>query len=303
MNIFGAKESTGINVTLAVIDFLTQLLLVLIGAVLVLSPEQLVDNVHLGVAPEWSDFILAIPIGMLAYTGIETVSNMAEEAKDEVHTIPAAINRVRSPCSPSTSRCPPSRSPPCPCSRPPTGSTRRGSASARRTAASPAIPCSAWSSRSTWGRSRASPRSTSACWPRRSSSSPPTRASSASRGSSTPWASTARCPTRCASLHPRFRTPWIGILVFAGAAIVLILPGQEALLGSIYSFGALLSFTIAHASVARLRAKRPDIERPYRGPGNLQHRRLRRAALRARRRLVHGDRLRGDRRPQPGGRG
>ena len=71
-------------------------------------------------------------------------------------------------------------------------------------------------------------------------------------------------------LHPRFRTPWIGILVFSGAAILLILPGQETLLGSIYSFGALLSFTIAHASVARLRAKRPDIVRPYRGPGNLQ---------------------------------
>ena len=32
---------------------------------------------------------------MLAYTGIETVSNMSEEAKDESHTIPAAINRVQ----------------------------------------------------------------------------------------------------------------------------------------------------------------------------------------------------------------
>jgi len=51
---------------------------------------------------------------------------------------------------------------------------------------------------------------------------------------------------------------------------VLILPGQETFLGSVYSFGALLSFTIAHASVARLRAKRPELPRPYRGPGNLQ---------------------------------
>jgi basic amino acid/polyamine antiporter, APA family len=58
--------------------------------------------------------------------------------------------------------------------------------------------------------------------------------------------------------------------VFSGAAIVLILPGQESLLGSVYSFGALLSFTMAHAAVARLRAKRPDIERPYRGPGNVR---------------------------------
>src|SRR6185503_16295517 len=95
INIFGVKESTGVNVLLAVIDFMTQLLLVLVGTVLVLSPEVLVDNVHLGVAPTWKDFILAIPIGMLAYTGIETISNMSEEARDEAKTIPAAINRVR----------------------------------------------------------------------------------------------------------------------------------------------------------------------------------------------------------------
>src|SRR5215203_2591012 len=95
INVFGAKESAGVNVALAVVDFLTQVLLVLVGAILVLSPETLVDNVHLGTAPEWKDLVLAIPIGMLAYTGIETVSNMSEEAKDESHTIPAAINRVR----------------------------------------------------------------------------------------------------------------------------------------------------------------------------------------------------------------
>ena len=44
-----------------------------------------------GVAPTWKNFVLAIPIGMIAYTGIETISNMAEEAKDEATTIPAAI--------------------------------------------------------------------------------------------------------------------------------------------------------------------------------------------------------------------
>src|SRR5215211_6685254 len=72
-----------VNVLLAVIDFMTQLLLLVVGTVLVLSPEVLVDNVNLGVAPTWKDFILAIPIGMLAYTGIETISNMSEEARDE----------------------------------------------------------------------------------------------------------------------------------------------------------------------------------------------------------------------------
>src|SRR3954452_18055924 len=83
LNIVGAQESAGVNIALAVTDFLTQLLLVIVGAVLVLSPDTLVDNVSLGVAPTWRDFLVAIPVGMIAYTGIETISNMAEEAKDE----------------------------------------------------------------------------------------------------------------------------------------------------------------------------------------------------------------------------
>ena len=70
-------------------------------------------------------------------------------------------------------------------------------------------------------------------------------------------------------LHPRFRTPWVGILVFSGFAILVVLPGQEEFLGSIYSFGALLSFTMAHAAVVRLRGRYPDFPRPYRGPGNV----------------------------------
>ena len=95
INVRGVKESTTLNVLLAVTDFLTQVLLVLVGFVLVFSPQTLIDNVELGVAPTWRDFILAIPIGMLAYTGIETISNLAEEARDETKTIPIAINRVR----------------------------------------------------------------------------------------------------------------------------------------------------------------------------------------------------------------
>ena len=100
INVRGVKESTTLNVTLAVTDFLTQVLLVLVGVVLVLSPSTLVDNVHLGIAPTWRDFILAIPIGMLAYTGIETISNMAEEAKEETTTIPVSYTHLTLPTTP-----------------------------------------------------------------------------------------------------------------------------------------------------------------------------------------------------------
>src|SRR3954465_5117232 len=94
INVRGAEESAAVNVGLALTDFATQLLLVIAGLFLVFSPDTLVNNVHWGVAPTWKNFFLAIPVAMIAYTGIETISNMAEEAKDESVTIPAAIKRV-----------------------------------------------------------------------------------------------------------------------------------------------------------------------------------------------------------------
>ena len=71
-------------------------------------------------------------------------------------------------------------------------------------------------------------------------------------------------------LHPRFGTPWIGIIIFSAVACLAITTGQAEFLGSMYAFGAMLSFTIAHAALVRLRYSRPDAERPYRGPGNIQ---------------------------------
>ena len=77
-------------------------------------------------------------------------------------------------------------------------------------------------------------------------------------------------PDRLRQLHPRFNTPWIGILVFGVIACLTLLPGQATFLGNMYAFGAMLSFTIAHAAVIRMRLTEPDRERPYRGPGTLR---------------------------------
>src|SRR5687767_14978125 len=66
LNIVGIREAAGLNIVLAVVDFATQLLLVLLGFFLVFSPQILVDNVHFGSAPTWGDFFLAIPVGMIA---------------------------------------------------------------------------------------------------------------------------------------------------------------------------------------------------------------------------------------------
>jgi len=94
LNIVGIQESARINILLALVDFATQLLLVVIGFVLIFSPTILKGNVHWGVAPTWNQFFLAIPVAMIAYTGIETVSNLAEEARDPPRSIPASIRFV-----------------------------------------------------------------------------------------------------------------------------------------------------------------------------------------------------------------
>ena len=94
LNIVGVKEAASLNVFLAVVDFFTQALLVILGFVLVFSPSVLVDNVQLGVAPTWDQFFIAIPIAMLAYTGVETVSNLAEEVRDPVRSVPNAYKLV-----------------------------------------------------------------------------------------------------------------------------------------------------------------------------------------------------------------
>ncbi|HSL64833.1 MAG TPA: APC family permease, partial [Gaiellaceae bacterium] len=94
LNIVGIKEAASLNIFLAVVDFATQLLLVLLGFALIFSPSTLSANVDWGVTPTWPQFLLAIPVGMIAYTGIETVSNLAEEARDPVRSIPASIRLV-----------------------------------------------------------------------------------------------------------------------------------------------------------------------------------------------------------------
>ncbi len=264
INVFGAKESTGINVTLAVIDFLTQLLLVLIGLVLVLDPSQLVNQVDLGTAPTWSDFILAIPIGMLAYTGIETISNMAEEAKDEAVTIPAAINRVRIAVFAIYFTLPAVALSALPVQN---GVTKLGLPEEDGGFAGDPIlgvvkqidlgPLQAA------GELYVGLLAATILF---------IATNAAIIGVSRLVYSMGihrQLPDGLRRLHPRHRTPWIGILVFSGVAILALLPGQADFLGLMYAFGAMLSFTIAHISLIRLRLTKPEVPRPYRGPGNV----------------------------------
>jgi APA family basic amino acid/polyamine antiporter len=67
-------------------------------------------------------------------------------------------------------------------------------------------------------------------------------------------------------IHPKFRTPWKSTLVTGlGAALFgsLVPIGS---LGQMVSIGTLLAFVIVCAAVVILRARRPDLSRPFRTP-------------------------------------
>jgi amino acid transporter len=94
INVIGIKEAARLNIILALLDLGTQILLMVVGVVLLLEPKLLIDQVHLGVAPTWSHLIYGLSIGTIAYTGIETISNMSEEAANPDRDVPRAVNFV-----------------------------------------------------------------------------------------------------------------------------------------------------------------------------------------------------------------
>jgi basic amino acid/polyamine antiporter, APA family len=265
VNIFGVKESAGVNVFFAVADFLTQVLLVVVGVVLVLDPDLLVSQIDLGTSPTVSDFLIAIPVGMVAYTGIETISNMAEEARDYGHTIPRGMGLVvvavfviyaflpavalsAMPVVDGETTLAQSKEEGGYADDPILGVVANMDLGALQGAAEIYVGVLAATilfiatnagmigvSRLTYSMGQY-----------------------------------RQLPEGLRALHPKFRTPYVAIAVFGLIACLTILPGQAELLGTIYAFGAMLSFTIAHLAVIALRMDEPDRERPFRGPGTLR---------------------------------
>jgi basic amino acid/polyamine antiporter, APA family len=269
LNIVGVQESAGVNIFLAVTDFLTQLLLVLVGFILIFSPQTLIDNVHLGVAPTWKDFFLAIPVGMIAYTGIETISNMAEEARDETKTIPEAIKRVVIAVFAIYAFLPMVALSALPVTQNADGSYQTLLGLPEDQGGYAGDPILGVVKQLDLGALQGA----AEVYVGILAATILIIATNAGIiGVSRLVYSMGlhrQMPDRLRQLHPRYGTPWIGILVFGGIACLTLIPGKAEFLGNMYAFGAMLSFTIAHLAVIRLRNSEPDHERPYRGPWNI----------------------------------
>jgi APA family basic amino acid/polyamine antiporter len=247
INIIGVRESARLNLLLAVVDFATQLLLLMLGVFLVLNFSTLVNNVHFGVAPTWSDFALSITVAMISYTGIETISNMAEEARNPRRLIPRSMGLVVAAVMVIYAGLPAVALSAMPVTEtasgfstdladkyagdPILGVVQNMDLGVFQTAAQYYVGILAAtilliaSNAGIIGVSRLS----------------------YSMGQH------QQLSERLCRINPTFRTPATAIILFGLIGCLVILPGQEDFLGTLYAFGAMLSFTIAHCSLIGLR--------------------------------------------------
>jgi APA family basic amino acid/polyamine antiporter len=266
LNIRGIGESAKLNIFLAAADLVTQVLLVVLGAVLVLNPALLIDQVHLGVAPTYRELLFGLSISMVAYTGIETVSNMAEESKDPGRDVPKTVNLVLIAVLGifagisiiSLSALPVHEVSPGHFATQ-LGTTYQndpvlGIVSSLHLGSGleqilryyvgvlAATILIIATNAGLIGISRLS------------------------------WslAEHQQLPSAFARLSSRYGTPYFTIILFSIIAALLVIPGQTDFLGNLYSFGAMLSFTTAHVAVIALRVRKPDHPRPYRMPWNVR---------------------------------
>jgi APA family basic amino acid/polyamine antiporter len=229
--------------------------------------------VTFGVAPTWSNFLLAIPVAMLAYTGIETVSNLSEEARDPTRTIPAATKLIAGAVFAIYFTLPLIALSALPVHKvdgeyqtllglppeeggfandPVLGVVQNIGLSGHLEhvlelyvgilAATILIIAT---NAGVIGASRIS----------------------------YAMSNYRQLPGAFRRLHRRFKTPFVSLLVFAGLIpLIVILPGQTTFLGTLYSFGATFSFTVAHSSIVALRVRRRDEELRFRARPNLRFR-------------------------------
>jgi basic amino acid/polyamine antiporter, APA family len=243
-------------------DLALQGFIVVLGLVLFFNPHTLVDPIHLGSAPKWSDLVFALTVAVISFTSLESASGLA----GEVH-----ISR---------------------------GGLKRMVASGTATVvllyvgialvAITALPVHDGHTELA-GRYLNAPmigivmhvhphwlsRALTYLVAGLASVTLVAAANSAMLGLSRlaySLSTNRQIPSGLGRLHPQRSTPYV-LIIFAGlAAAALVAPENLDFLVGIYAFGAMLAFTIAHLSICRLRYTEPDRDRPYRVPLSVRFR-------------------------------
>ncbi len=260
LNVLGVRESTTLNIFFIFLDIATQVTIVVLGIVLILSvnPSVLIENMFgAGNWPTTPNLILGIAIAALCFTGVETVSQLAEETRKPAARIPQAYVLMIIVVIVLFA----------------------GISIVALSAMTPQVlgdPVNGWARDPIAGIAANLPSETL-----RDIFKPLvavlaatilfTATNAGLLGISRltyNLSSHKQLPATLGKIHPRFRTPYFAIILFCGIALMLLIPGFTspnffADLGALYVFGSLLCFAFAHAAILSLRIKKPDLTRPF----------------------------------------
>jgi len=253
INVIGIKETSFINVSAAVLDIATQVSLVVIGFILLFNPVVLVHRIFDN-WPTAENLILGIALASIAYTGIETMSQMAEETKQPEKKVPRALIMMivtvlvifAGISLVSLSAMPPQELASEWSRDPVAGIAASLPLELLRTILKPLIAILAGTilliatNAGLIGVSRLA----------------------FSLGSHHLF------PPALSKVHPKFKTPYISIILFSIIALLILIPGFFAAnvfanMGALYAVGSLLAFMFAHASIISLRIRKPELQRPF----------------------------------------
>jgi len=255
MNIFGLRESSRFSLLLAGFDIFTQLSLMILGIVFLFDLPRILSQFSLGTNPTWPHFLYGISVAMVAYIGIEAISQMSAEARDPGKSVPRAMFMTM-------------------------GTTvllYSGISLVAVSAMSPKLLSTVWVNDPIAGIAHFIPHVNTYLGPWVALLGATILTVAANAG----LIGVSRLAFSMSHnflIHPifrhttkRFRTPVYSILFFGslGAAIVAFFPYLEVL-ADLYNFGAMISFTMTHLALIRLRHLEPALPRPFRVPLSLR---------------------------------
>jgi APA family basic amino acid/polyamine antiporter len=264
INIRGLQASSRLNIILVMIDLLTQVTIAVLAVLLVINIPTLINNIHWGVAPTTSQFLFGISISMIAYTGIETVSNLGSETKNPGKSIPRAVILVFITVFVLWALLSMAALSAYPVYQGADGQwvtdlTQRflndpilGIANVLPVAIRPVL----------------------SFWVAFLAVTILIIATNAGMLGASRLAyfmgQRKQLPSTVSNVSQRARVPLNAILIFSVIACILIAIGHISLLADLYAFGAVLAYSLAHASIIALRIKEPNLPRPFKIPLNIR---------------------------------
>ncbi|MHB1537967.1 MAG: amino acid permease [Solirubrobacteraceae bacterium] len=263
VNVRGVPTRRGLRIgSLALLALVLQLLLVAIGLALFFKPAAIWSSIHLGSAPSWRNLIFALTITTVAFTGMESASGLAGEVRVgrrsmrrllATGTLLVLVTYVGIGLV-SVSALPVHHA-----------STQLGTRYVDAPMLGIADRLHPLALRETFRYLVGAIATLTLV----------AAASSAMLGLSRlgySLSTNRQIPSALGRLHQSRSTPY-ALIVGAGAiAALLVIPQNLEFLIGLYAFGATFAFTIASASVVRLRYSEPERTRPFRMPLSIHFR-------------------------------